>query len=69
MASCTKTVVFTDLVGYTNLTATISREELEQLAQEHEEHTLRVFEPYGGELVTAITLFFFIGAITYFVFN
>jgi hypothetical protein len=54
MASCTKTVVFTDLVGYTNHTATISRQDLEQLAQEHEEHTLRVFAPYGGELVKSI---------------
>lgn len=54
MGTCTKTVVFTDLAGYTQRTAKISGEELKKLAQEHEKHTLEIFKPFGGELVKSI---------------
>jgi hypothetical protein len=46
--------VFTDLAGYTQKTATISREELQALAEAHEKHVLEVFKPYGGQLVKSI---------------
>ncbi len=54
MPSLTKTVVFTDLAGYTQKTATISREELQQLAEAHEKHVLELFKPFGGQLVKSI---------------
>ena len=54
MATCTKTVVFTDLAGYTQRIAKISGAELKVLAKEHEQHTLEIFKPFGGELVKSI---------------
>lgn len=54
MPSLTKTVVFTDLAGYTQKTSTISREELQQLAEDHEKHVLELFQPFGGQLVKNI---------------
>lgn len=54
MPSYTKTVVFTDLAGYTQKTATISRDELQALAEAHEKHVLETFAPFGGQLVKSI---------------
>ena len=54
MPSLTKTVVFTDLAGYTQKTATIGHEELQKLAEAHEKHVLEIFKPYGGQLVKSI---------------
>ena len=54
MPSLTKTVVFTDLAGYTQKTATIGHEELQKLAEAHEQHVLEVFKPFGGQLVKSI---------------
>lgn len=54
MPSYTKTIVFTDLAGYTQKTATISREELQLLAEKHESHVRGLFTPYGGKLVKNI---------------
>lgn len=54
MSTCTKTVVFTDLTGYTQITAKMSGEELQELTGRHEHHTLETFRPFGGELVKSI---------------
>jgi hypothetical protein len=51
MASYTKTVVFTDLANYTQSTAKVDRSQLRQLIADHEAHTQRLFDPYGGQLV------------------
>ena len=54
MPSYTKTIVFTDLAGYTQKTATISREQLKDLTEGHEQHVLSMFGPFGGSLVKSI---------------
>ena len=51
MANKTKTIVFTDLANYTMSTAKATQEEIRNLIEEHEVHTKRIFDPYGGVLV------------------
>ena len=54
MTTCTKTIVFTDLSGYTQFTAKMSGEELQAFTAKHENHTLETFKPFGGELIKSI---------------
>lgn len=51
MATVTRTVVFTDLVNYTEKTARADRETLRNLISQHEAWTREVCEPLGGRLV------------------
>ncbi|MFT4974729.1 MAG: class 3 adenylate cyclase [Myxococcota bacterium] len=51
MATVTRTVVFTDLVNYTEKTARADRETLRNLIEQHEAWTREVCEPLGGRLV------------------
>ena len=54
MTTYTKTVVFTDLANYTQSTSKADRSELRKLIAEHESHTQKIFEPYGGKIVKNI---------------
>jgi len=51
MATVTRTVVFTDLVNYTEKTARADRETLRRLISQHEAWTRAVCEPLGGRLI------------------
>ena len=51
MATKTKTIVFTDLANYTMSTAKATQDEIRKLIEEHESHTKKIFDPYGGVLV------------------
>lgn len=51
MPTVTRTIVFTDLVNYTEKTARSDRESLRQLISQHEAWTRSVCEPLGGRLV------------------
>ena len=54
MPTYTKTVVFTDIANYTKNVSKVSRNELRKLISLHEEHTQKIFEPYGGKIVKNI---------------
>ncbi|MEL6349771.1 MAG: adenylate/guanylate cyclase domain-containing protein [Myxococcota bacterium] len=54
MATFTRTVVFTDLVNYTEKTARADRETLRQLISRHEQWTREVCEPLNGRLVKGL---------------
>ncbi|MFT5679416.1 MAG: hypothetical protein ACI8RZ_000320 [Myxococcota bacterium] len=54
MPTHTRSVVFTDLVNYTEKTARSDRESLRRLIALHEEWTREVCEPLGGRLVKSL---------------
>ena len=54
MTTYTKTVVFTDIANYTKNVSKINRNELRRLISLHEEHTKKIFAPYGGQIVKNI---------------
>ena len=54
MPTHTRSVVFTDLVNYTEKTARSDRESLRRLITRHEEWTREVCEPLGGRLVKSL---------------
>ena len=54
MPTHTRSVVFTDLVNYTEKTARADRESLRRLIARHEEWTREVCEPLGGRLVKGL---------------
>jgi class 3 adenylate cyclase len=51
MGTVTRTIVFTDLVNYTEKTSRSDRETLRRLISQHESWTREVCEPLGGRLV------------------
>ena len=61
MSILTKTVVFTDLEGYTKNTAKADSDSFRNMVRQHEEHTRAILEPYGGVLVKNLGDSFMVG--------
>ncbi|HUS25159.1 MAG TPA: adenylate/guanylate cyclase domain-containing protein, partial [Candidatus Binatia bacterium] len=48
------TILFTDIVGYTGLTSSLTRQALRALLAEHDRLLLTIARAFGGQLVKSI---------------